>query len=237
MYDRSILWLSHTTSILCITLILSCVFVYSIWRCRKLSNRPHNIKFAASIGVSFLFALFVGGSYYFIPYKTSQDFLENYVFSEHDSNDNLKAVDYLDKLRTRYPENRLVMAQLTNYYLNEGDCIERAIQVSRPLENVEKYDYLSEWAAVVAFQTEDYEKTLHIIENYIKLYKRSTVVMNTLYGAMYTFGKGVEQNIHKGVNLLVESSKEDDALAQYYLARFCANDNTIWDNYEKKIAF
>ncbi len=237
MSDNSVLWLTNKPFILCVISFAFLLFGISIYGWYRLSTTRTKIKSYISICIISLLILFLGGSYYLIPYKTAHDLVENYEFAIHVAHDNVKAVEYMERLREEDPGNGFIMAQLTNYYLNYSDCIDKAIQVSRPLEDVAKYDYLSEWAALCAYQNGDYEKSLRIIDNYNKCYNRSTVTMNTLYGAMFTFGKGVEQDITKGIGILIESSKADDGLAQYYLGHFCSYDNSMWDYSKTKIPY
>ena len=227
--DNSLLWLQHKIAITFIVSVLVALFLSSIIGCYRLYSIKSNKKKYVPVVLVIILALLIGGSYYQIPHKTAQDFVKNYNFNIHSYDYNVKAVEYIERLKEEKPEDGIIMAQLTNYYLNYSDCIEKAIHVSKPLENVEKYDYLSEWPALVAFQIGDYENTLRIIENYNKCYNRSTVTMNTLYGAMLTFGKGVEQDFVKGINILIESYKSDDNLAQYFLGHAMSNDITIWD--------
>lgn len=235
LYDHSLLWLSHTTSILCITLILSCVFVYSIWRYCKLSNMPHNIKFAVSIGVSFLFALFVGGSYYFIPYKTSQDLIVKYDFSAHDKRNNVYAAEIIEDYLVNGNTNDEATTKLLNYYINiEKDSIniDKAVVLSKQVvDNISIYPKSSIYAAYAFFTKANFsnDKKLYAPINFIfDNYKELSSELTCLKGIMTVYGLGVERNVQEGISMLRESADKGNSKAQYYLGFVYSRDLTDW---------
>lgn len=234
LYDHSLLWLSNKTSILCITLILSCVFVYSIWRYCKLSNKPHNIKFVVSIGVSFLFALFVGGSYYFIPYKTSQDFVGKYEFSEHNAIDNKKAVSYLEDVFNSNSNYELLRLKLATYYLKYGSDTLQALKIAHPMTDVRTYPIGCQIAAETLMAHGDYTETSDLINEYQRQYGHSEPVFDRLLGIMCLFGNGREQDNDKAFELLSSSSQAGDDEACYYLGYYYSHDLVNYKDVKRK---